>query len=52
MRTAPSAVAPLVIRLQTGARLSVSSNATNGWRVVLLSDGRLGYIDESTIRLK
>jgi hypothetical protein len=52
VRTAPYLVAPLVTRLEPGQRVWVSSDATNGWRVVTLSDGRTGYIPDAAIRLE
>jgi hypothetical protein len=52
VRTAPFVVAPLLIRLDAGQRVSVSRDATNGWRVARLLDGHVGYIQDTALRLE
>jgi hypothetical protein len=52
VRTAPFRVAPLVLRLDPGQRVRVSIDGTNGWRAVILPDGRAGYIEDRAIRLE
>ena len=52
VRTAPHLIAPIVMRLESGQRVSVSSDATDGWRVVKLPDGRAGYIQDTAIRFE
>jgi len=50
VRTAPNLVAPLATRLEIGHLIWISSEATDGWRVLKLPGGRLGYIQDSAIR--
>jgi hypothetical protein len=52
VRTAPFIVAPLLMQLATGQRLALSGEATNGWFVVKLPDGRVGYVQDTQIRLE
>jgi hypothetical protein len=52
VRTAPYRVAPPVTELPPAQRVQVSAVATNGWRVVMLPDGRVGYVEDAALRLE
>lgn len=51
VRSAPYLVAPVLTRLNPGQQVWVSHDATGGWRVVALPDGRTGYIQDAHVLL-
>jgi hypothetical protein len=50
VRTAPSAVAPIVATLAAGEEVTVSEALTSGWRVIDLRGDRRGYVLDSSLR--
>jgi hypothetical protein len=50
VRSAPFKVAPVVVTLPRGEHLFVDETATAGWRVAYLSDGRVGYVEDSLVK--
>ena len=51
VRSAPSSVAPKLTALEAGQQVSVSREPRDGWRVVFLPGGRVGYVPDNTVQL-
>ena len=51
VRSAPFEVAPVILRLTRGERLYVDPTPNAGWRVAILSDGRVGYIQGAQVEV-
>jgi hypothetical protein len=51
VRSAPHAIAPVLLHLRLGDRLLVSATARDGWRQVRLFDGRFGYVEDARVKI-
>ena len=51
VRSAPSSVAPKLTALAAGQEVTVSRELSDGWRVVFLPGGRVGYVPDNTVQL-
>jgi hypothetical protein len=51
LRSAPSAVAPILVRLDAGAQLTVSNEIRNGWRYTSLPNGRIAFVQDAVLRI-
>ena len=51
LRSAPSAVAPVLIHLDAGAQLTVSNQVRDGWRLTSLQDGHVAYVQDAVLHI-
>ena len=51
LRSAPSSAAPVLVRLEAGALLTVSTQVRDGWRVTSLAGGRTAYVRDADLRV-
>jgi hypothetical protein len=52
VRTAPAAIAPVLLSLSPRDRVLVSPISENGWRQVRLFDGRFGYVEDAKVSVE